>query len=115
GMGRRTDLGGIFIPAAGIEPAAQDEVTVGFELGRAGTVRAAIWLQGRSLRRAYDTVLANPETFELAFDNPGRNGETPARRDSTTLAAELSTDPDAQTVVRAGYLYGRTVGSWVGP
>ncbi len=118
GTSRRTDLGGIFPPADGIEPAAQDEATLGFEIGRARTARAAIWLQARSLRRAYDTVRANPddpESFELAFDNPGRRGETPARRDSTLLALEVSTDPAARTVVRAGYLYGRTIGSWSGP
>jgi hypothetical protein len=58
----------------------------------------------------------NPETFELAFDNPGRHaGETPARRDSTLLAFEVSTDPEARTVVRASYLYGRVIGSWSGP
>jgi hypothetical protein len=88
---------------------------VGFEIGRVRTARAAIWLQARSLRRAYDTVLVNPETFELGFDNPGRHGETPARRDSTLLALEVSTDPAAKTVVRASYLYGRTIGSWSGP
>lgn len=115
GEDRNTDLGGIFAPAPGIEPAAQDEATAGFEIGRPGTARAAVWAQARSLRRAYDTVLANPETFELAFDNPGRRGETPARRDSALIAVELSTDPTARTVVRAGYLYGRTVGSWTGP
>jgi hypothetical protein len=112
---RSTDLGGIFPPADGIEPAAQDEATVGFEIGRLGTARAAVWLQGRSLRRTYDTVLANPETFELAFDNPGRRGETPARRDATLLAVEVSTDPTARTVLRASYLYGRVIGSWSGP
>jgi hypothetical protein len=115
GMSRNTDLGGIFIPAAGIDAAAQDEATMGLELGRVGTARAAIWLQGRSLRRTYDTVLENPDTFALAFDNPGRRGETPARRDSVLLAIEVSTDPTAKTVVRAGYLHGRTVGSWTGP
>ena len=60
-------------------------------------------------------MLANPDTFELSFDNPGRHGETPARRDSAVLAIEVSTDPVAKTVVRAGYLRGRTVGSWSGP
>jgi TonB-dependent receptor-like protein len=112
---RFTDLGGIFPPAHGIEPAAQDEASAGFEIGRPRAARAAIWVQARSLRRTYDTVLANPDTFELAFDNPGRRGETPARRDTALLALEVSTDPTAKTVVRAGYLYGRTVGSWSGP
>jgi hypothetical protein len=115
GTGRNTDLGGIFPPASGIEPAAQDEATAGFEIGRVRTARAAIWVQARSLRRAYDTVLADPDTFELSFDNPGRHGETPARRDSALVAVEVSTDPTAKTVVRASYLYGRTIGSWAGP
>jgi len=113
---RNTDLGGIYPPAAGIQPAAQDEATVGFEIGRPRTARAAVWLQARTLRRAYETVLVNPETLELGFDNPGRRpGETPARRDSTLLALEVSTDPAARTVVRASYLYGRVIGSWTGP
>ncbi|HSK01949.1 MAG TPA: TonB-dependent receptor [Kofleriaceae bacterium] len=116
GESRNTDPGGIFPPAAGIEPAAQDEATVGFEIGRVRTARAAVWLQARSLRRGYDTVLADPETFELSFDNPGRHpGETPARRDTTLVAVEVSTDPAAKTVVRATYLHGRTTGSWTGP
>jgi hypothetical protein len=113
---RNTDLGGIFPPASGIEPAAQDEASIGFEIGRIRTARAAVWVQARSLRRTYDTVLADPATFELAFDNPGRrDGETPATRDSTLLAIEVSTDPTARTVVRAGYLYGEVIGSWSGP
>jgi TonB dependent receptor len=113
---RNTDLGGIYPPVAGIQPAAQDEATVGFEIGRPRTARAAVWLQARSLRRAYETVVVNPETLELGFDNPGRHpGETPARRDTTQLAVEISTDPAARTVVRASYLYGRVIGSWTGP
>jgi hypothetical protein len=115
GLGRSTNLGGIFPPAQGIQPAAQDEASVGFEIGRVRTARAAVWLQARSLRRTYDTVLANPDTFELSFDNPGRHGETPGRRDATLFALEVSTDPDARTVVRAGYLHGRVFGSWTGP
>lgn len=115
GESRRIDPGGIFVPADGTLPAAQDEATAGFEVGRPRTARAAVWVQARSLRRTYDTVLANPETFELSFDNPGRNGETPARRDSMLVAVEVSTDPTARTVVRANYLYGTVVGSWSGP
>jgi hypothetical protein len=116
GFSRSTDLGGIFPPASGVKPAAQDEATVGFEIGRPRTARAAVWLQARSLRRTYDTVLVNPETLEVGFDNPGRHeGETPARRDATLLAFEVSTDPEARTVVRASYLHGRVIGSWSGP
>ena len=114
-LARSTDSGGIFPPASGIEPAAQDEVSAGFEIGRPGTARAAVWVQARTLRRTYDTVLVDPDTFELAFDNPGRRGETPATRNSALVAVEVSTDPTARTVVRAGYEYGRVIGSWSGP
>lgn len=115
GVDRNLDQGGIFGVAPGIRPAAQDEATVGFEVGRAGTARAAAWLQGRALRRGYETVLANPDNFELEFDNPGRAGLAPATRNATLFAVELSTDPSARTVLRASYLYGRTVGTWTGP
>lgn len=116
GVDRNLDPGGIFIPAPGIRPAAQDEATAGLEVGRPGTARAAVWVAARSLRRGYETVLANPDTLELQFDNPGRAaGATPASRSTTLVAVEVATDPTAKTVVRAGYLYGRTVGSWAGP
>lgn len=115
-MDRNIDPGGIFVPADGVEPAAQDEVTAGFEVGRPRTARAAVWVQGRSLRRGYETVLADPETGDLEFDNPGRlDGAAAARRDSFVLAVEVATDPTAKTAVRASYLYGRTVGTWTGP
>lgn len=115
-MDRNVDPGGIFVPADDIAPAAQDEVTAGFEVGRPGTARAAIWAQGRSLRRGYETVIADPATFDIEFDNPGRHdGAAAARRDSFVLALEVATDPTAKTAVRASYLYGRTVGTWAGP
>jgi len=61
-------------------------------------------------------VLADPDTFELEFDNPGRrNGLAPATRNATVVALEVATDPAARTTVRAGYLYGRTVGTYAGP
>ncbi|HWU87355.1 MAG TPA: hypothetical protein VN253_08770, partial [Kofleriaceae bacterium] len=115
GNDRNLDPGGIFGVAPGIQPAAQDEAALGFELGRPGTARAAVWLQARALRRGYETVLANPDSFELTFDNPGRTGLLPATRNATLIAAEVSTDPAARTVLRAGYMYGRTIGSWTGP
>lgn len=115
GFGRRIELGGPYRVAAGIEPAAQDEATLGVELGRVDTVRATAWVQGRWLRRGYETVLADPEELVVRFDNPGRDGSAPATRAATIVAAELSTDPRAKLVLRATYLYGRVIGTWTGP
>jgi hypothetical protein len=112
---RSTDQGGAFRVAPGIEPAAQDEVTAGVEAGIPKMLRVTLWAQGRWLRRGYETVLANPNTFEAKFDNPGRNGETPARRDALVIAAELMMLPSDHSTVRASYLYGATTGSWTGP
>jgi hypothetical protein len=59
------------------------------------------------LRRGLDTTTTG-------FDNPGRFGGTPASRETGLLAAELATAPTARLVLRAGYMYGRTIGSWTG-
>ena len=48
------------------------------------------------------------------FDNPGRDGGTPAIRETGLFAAELATAPTAKLVLRVGYMYGRTIGSWTG-
>jgi hypothetical protein len=115
GQARTIDEGGVVLVADGIEPAAQDEGTLGLELGVPGAARAAVWVAGRSLRRGYDTVGVDPVTGEVELDNPGRTGGLPASRSSTTLAVEVATDPAARTVARAGYAWGRAVGTWVGP
>jgi hypothetical protein len=66
-----------------------------------------VWLQGRWLRRGLDTTLSG-------FDNPGRYGGTPAIRETGLFAAELATAVTAKLVLRTGYMYGRTIGSWTG-
>ena len=107
GEGRGVDTGAVSTVAAGIEPITQDELTTGAQVALARTVRATVWVQGRWLRRGLDTTTAG-------FDNPGRLGGTPATRETALVAAELATAPTAKLVLRAGYMYGRTIGSWTG-
>lgn len=115
GMSRNLSRGNVYTVAAGVEPPTQDEVTVGFEVGRVKALRAQVWVQHRSLRRGLETVRARAAEYAVAFDNPGRTGTMPsARREATIVAAELATDPTAKLAVRATYLYGRVVGNWVG-
>ncbi|HEY5946004.1 MAG TPA: TonB-dependent receptor [Kofleriaceae bacterium] len=107
GEGRAVDTGAPVSVAPGVEPITQDEVTTGAEAALARAVRATVWLQGRWLRRGLDTTASG-------FDNPGRYGGTPALRETGLLAAELATAPTAKLVLRVGYMYGRTIGSWTG-
>ena len=107
GEGRSVDTGAPVPVAPGVEPIAQDELTTGADVALARTVRARVWLQGRWLRRGL-------ETTEGIFDNPGRREGTPAIRETGLVAAELATAPTAKLVLRAGYMYGRTIGSWNG-
>jgi hypothetical protein len=64
-------------------------------------------MQGRWLRRALDTT-------QNGLDNPGRDGSEPGSRQTGILGAELATSPTARLVLRAGYMYGRTFGTWTG-
>lgn len=113
GPSRAINPGNVFTIADGIAPAAQDEVTTGIELGVPKLLRLVGWVQGRTLRRGYETV-TYPSGVS-AFDNPGRHGEEPATRDSLVVAAEAMIAPSPRMTFRATYLYGRTVGSWAGP
>ncbi len=115
GTSREIERGAVYSVAEGIQPAAQDELTTGFEIGIAKIVHASAWLQRRSLRRGLDNVLANPDTGEAVFDNPGRDGTTPALRESSVFALELMIAPTPKLAVRASYLHGQTRGSWTGP
>jgi hypothetical protein len=54
------------------------------------------------------------ETTTHGFDNPGRHGGTPALRETGIFATELATAPTAKLVLRVGYMYGRSIGSWTG-
>jgi hypothetical protein len=107
GEGRSVDTGAVWGVASGVKPIAQDELTAGAEVALAKTVRATGWVQGRWLRQGLDTT-------ESGFDNPGRFGGTPAIRETGLVAVELATAPTAHLVLRAGYMYGRTIGSWTG-
>lgn len=113
GPSRNIDDGGVFPVADGIQPAAQDEVTAGLEFGVPKLARLTGWVQGRTLRRGYETVQYPSSAY--AFDNPGRQGEEPATRDSVLVAVEAMFAPSPKLTFRASYLYGRTVGSWTGP
>jgi hypothetical protein len=105
--GRSVQTGSPWSVVPGIEPIAQDELTTGAEVALARAVHATVWLQGRWLRRGLDTT-------ENGFSNPGRYGGMPAVRETGLFAAELATAPTAKLVLRTGYMYGRTIGSWTG-
>ncbi len=107
GVGRSVDTGAVTPVAAGIEPIAQDELTTGARVQLAHAITVTTWLQGRWLRRGIDTT-------DGGLDNPGRFGGTPAIRDSGLFAAEVATAPTLRTLLRVGYMYGRTFGSWNG-
>jgi len=109
------ESGAVARVAPGIEPAAQDELTAGIEIGLERYLKGVAWIQRRSLRRGLETTLGDPETGELYFDNPGRDGTLGASRDSYVLAFELQMMPSPQWFLRAGALLGKTVGSWAGP
>jgi hypothetical protein len=107
GKGRSINTGLPLRVMPGVEPIAQDELTIGGEVAIARSLRLTTWLQGRWLRRGLETTVDG-------FDNPGRNGDVPARRDTGLFALELATSPTAQLALRAGYLYGHTIGTWTG-
>lgn len=104
---RSIDGGAPIAVSAAIQPIAQDELTAGAQVALHRAVRLTMWAQGRWLRRGI-------ETTPMGFDNPGRLGGTAATRDTGIFAAEVATSPTAKTVLRVGYMYGRTIGSWTG-
>lgn len=107
GEGRSVQTGAPIAVAPDVQPIAQDELTAGAAIALAHTVQLTTWIQGRWLRRGL-------ETTPSGFDNPGRVGGTPAIRETTIVAAEVATAPTAKLVLRAGYMYGRSVGTWTG-
>ena len=98
-----------------VEPAAQDELTVGIEAGFERYLKGVAWVQRRSLRRGLETTLGDPATGELVFDNPGRDGATAATRDSYVATIEIHMIPSPKWFARAGVSFGKTIGTWVGP
>ncbi|NVB77027.1 MAG: TonB-dependent receptor [Kofleriaceae bacterium] len=107
GEGRSVDQGAVIAVASDVKPIAQDELTAGAQFAVAETVLITTWLQGVWLRRGLDTTTHG-------FDNPGRYGGTPALRETGIFATEVATAPTAKTVLRIGYMYGQTIGSWTG-
>ena len=104
---RSVDTGLPLLVVPGLEPIAQDELTTGAQFAILRAVRLTTWAQGRWLERGL-------ESTPQGFDNPGRFDGLPATRDTAVFAAEISTAPTAQLVIRAGYTYTRAIGSWTG-
>ncbi|HUS29062.1 MAG TPA: hypothetical protein VMZ53_11145 [Kofleriaceae bacterium] len=107
GQSRSVDQGAVYPVVANVKPLAQDEATIGAQVALANAVRATTWLQGRWLREGLDTT-------QSGFDNPGHIAGAPAVRETGVFAFELATAPTAKLVLRAGYMYGRTIGNWTG-
>jgi hypothetical protein len=86
---------------------AQDELTLGAEVSLQRAVRLTGWVDGRWLERGLDTT-------SRGFDNPGRAESPGAERSSVTVAGEIATAPTGKLVLRVGYSYNHTVGTWTG-
>jgi len=107
GTSRTHDAGAAFTVAAGVEPIVQDEVTLGAQIALAGALRATLWGQGRLVRHGLETTAGE-------FGNPG-DGAIAATRETEIVAFSLEMRKLAQTAIRAGVSWGRTVGTWAGP
>jgi hypothetical protein len=107
-VGRSVDAGSAYRIVPGVEPIEQGEVTLGAEFALVGALRATLWGQGKVLRRGL-------ETTSDGFDNPGRNGDIPASRESEVVAFSIEMRQREATTIRAGVTWGRTVGTWTGP
>jgi hypothetical protein len=106
--GRVRDAGSAFRIVPGTDPIEQDEVTLGGEVAVAGALRATAWGQARTLRHGLET------TFE-GFTNPGAGGVLPATRETELVALQLELRKLPAIAIRAGVMWGRTVGTWTGP
>jgi hypothetical protein len=104
---RLQDAGNAFRVAPGVRSIAQDEVTLGGQVALAGALRATLWAQGRYIGRGL-------ETTRDGFDNPGEGGDPAATRETEVIAAALELVA-AKVAIRAGVMWGRTVGTWAGP
>ncbi|HEY0476263.1 MAG TPA: TonB-dependent receptor [Kofleriaceae bacterium] len=105
---RRHDAGSAFQIEPDLQPIEQDEVTAGAEVALAGALRATLWGQGRRLRHGLETTADG-------FDNPGRHGEAAATRETELVAFQLELRRIEAMAIRAGVMWGRTVGTWAGP
>jgi hypothetical protein len=106
--GRTRDAGAAFRVVPGTDPIEQDEVTLGAEVALVGALRATAWGQARTLRHGLET------TFD-GFTNPGAGGAPPATRETELVALQLELRKRDTTAIRAGVMWGRTVGTWTGP
>src|SRR5437868_10084518 len=104
-LGRSHDAGAPFGVARKIDPITQDEVALGAEVALAGALRATVWGQGRSLRHGLETT---PD----GFTNPGAGGVVSATRETEIVAFQLELRKLETTAIRAGVMWGRTVGTW---
>ncbi|HSR97264.1 MAG TPA: TonB-dependent receptor [Kofleriaceae bacterium] len=102
---RVRDSGGAFPVADDVRSIVQDEVTLGGEVALAGALRATAWLQGRYLRHGL-------ETAHGTLDNPG--GDDPSAVRETEIAAAALELVKPKIRIRAGAMWGRTVGTWTG-
>ena len=105
---RLHDAGATFLVEPRVRPITQDEVTAGAEVALAGALRATLWAQGRLVRHGL-------ETTPQAFDNPGSHGELAATRETELVALQLELRKLLAMQIRAGVMWGRTVGTWTGP
>lgn len=112
---RTIEPGSVARVGSAVEPAAQDELTVGIEAGFERYLKGVASVQRRSLRRGLETTLGDPETGELVFDNPGRDGATVASRESYVATLEIHMIPSPKWFARTGVSFGKTIGTWVGP
>ena len=107
-LGRSPDAGATFRIVRGTDPIEQDEVALGGEVALAEALRATVWGQGRTLRHGLETT---PD----GFTNPGAGGVVPATRETELVAFQLELRKAETTAIRAGVMWGRTVGTWTGP
>lgn len=105
---RTHDAGSAFRVVPDTDPIEQDEFTLGGEVAVAGALRATAWGQGRTLRHGLETT---PD----GFTNPGAGGVLPATRETELVAFQLELRKLETTAIRAGVMWGRTVGTWTGP
>jgi hypothetical protein len=94
----------------GLAPMAADELVAGGQLAVRAAFRATLWGQQTWLRRSIEDR-RDPLTSQLVLTNP--IDPTSTRR-STSIAAELATDPTAKLSIRVQYQYARAAGASTG-
>ncbi len=106
---RSRDPGAVLAVEPDVRPTHQDEVTLGAEVALIGALRATLWAQGRLLRDGLESTHGQ-------LGNPGAaNSEIAATRETELVAASLEMAARDRMAIRAGVMWGRSVGTWVGP